>query len=763
MIWIAAALALFPSSGLHWEPLMEPGCGGAMTDIAISPHNPKLVLVAGDMLGVGRSTDLGDHWLPTFGLRSYECASFSFHPKYPNTVWVGTMGGPHVSHDGGQHWELKRNGMPTPSDWSYTAPIEQVLYDPTDAHRLLAIGGSSRNWDAWGGTPDWGAIWESRDDGEHWSKIGAINAEQAKTDHTGTGRNIVSAVFDLTSPNVIYAAVLNNGLWKSVDAGRHWNRVGEGIKGSNIRRLSVSRSNPKAIWASTGPNRAMDSGLYEPGGVFVSLDQGNTFQAKLAGLNQGVSDQYFLSAGYQGFATSETDPNFLAIGDEAWNTGVIYTSHDKGTSWKPVATKGNIGQPESRHNAQVAKVSTALFAGLGVNKIIVSPHNPKVLFAINSELIVRSTDGGVTWIDSASRPNGDGWTGRGYTGWCTRQIKFDPYTRDRSLLQAMDAGRAWLSTDGLRSWRYGAGFPTPWNCGVDSAWTKTGRAYACFGQFNSFGGIGVSQNGGKDWNVIAGPEHGLPTSGAQIDPTSIATDPQNPDHLWSVIGGELYESLNGAKSFSQVDAGSDLDCIVKAGNLCYVSGSRGVSVSRDGKSWASIGGPIPANQMVAMGNGDLLVVSKKGDRRGLWRYRKTKAQPGVWKRLLDESLISSLAVDPKDGRRLLITTAADPFMDLCPASGVWVSEDSGVSWSLQNDGLPMLRGSCAAFDPFSNSVVFGSYGRGFFRASWPISKSLIGTRSYTSTADDARFSEVLIRGGHSPLLIKNGSMTEGSN
>ncbi|PIW12913.1 MAG: hypothetical protein COW34_12515, partial [Armatimonadetes bacterium CG17_big_fil_post_rev_8_21_14_2_50_66_6] len=88
---------------LHWAPLYEPGCGGWITSVAVSPHDSKRVLVGGDVMGVGVSEDGGDSWQSTFGFRMWEINDFTFHPTDPKVIWVGTLGGPYVSTDGGRN------------------------------------------------------------------------------------------------------------------------------------------------------------------------------------------------------------------------------------------------------------------------------------------------------------------------------------------------------------------------------------------------------------------------------------------------------------------------------------------------------------------------------------------------------------------------------------------------------------------------------------------------------------------------------------
>lgn len=50
-----------------WRPLREPGGGGWITGVRVSPHDGRRVLLGGDMLGIRRSTDRGASWRPALG------------------------------------------------------------------------------------------------------------------------------------------------------------------------------------------------------------------------------------------------------------------------------------------------------------------------------------------------------------------------------------------------------------------------------------------------------------------------------------------------------------------------------------------------------------------------------------------------------------------------------------------------------------------------------------------------------------------------
>jgi len=72
-------------------------------------------------------------------------------------------------------------------------------------------------------------------------------------------------------------------------------------------------------------------------------------------------------------------------------------------------------------------------------------------------------------------------------------------------------------------------------------------------------------------------------------------------------------------------------------------------------------------------------------------------------------------VDPTNGDRIVISTDDDPYHDVSAASGVYLSEDGGVTWTQQNAGLAVLRGSVIAFVPWNpRQIIFGATGQGFW-------------------------------------------------
>ena len=133
-----------PEAGASWSHLSEPGFGAVVTALSIDPHDGNHLLVGGEMDGIFTSRDGGTTFQPALGLHDYEIGEFTWNIAHPNEVWVGTMGGPYVSRDGGGTWTAARVGFPNPEGFCYSAPIEKVAVDPANANHLIAFGGSQR-------------------------------------------------------------------------------------------------------------------------------------------------------------------------------------------------------------------------------------------------------------------------------------------------------------------------------------------------------------------------------------------------------------------------------------------------------------------------------------------------------------------------------------------------------------------------------------------------------------------------------------------
>ena len=726
---------------LVWQPLNEPGSGGAMTDLAVSPHDSKRLLLAGDMLGVGLSLNGGDTWLPTYGFKSYEIARFTWHPTDPNRVWVGTMSGPYLSRDGGVNWIEKRDGMGEKEWGRYSAPIEKVLFDPNDEKHLVAIGGSSRGWGA--GRRDganWGRIWESRDGGDSWKMLTILQTDGTTTnDPKVIGDNILWADFVGQSSTKLYAIGSQSGFLISNDSGKHWKQSNRGLPpmdagtggiwNSVIHRATVHPKNPEVLWV--GVNNYLPSGQTKrvPGGVYKSTDGGQTWKNSSQGLNLNQNQDPNLASRFKAIAIAPSQPNVLYANDMAWSTGVVYKSVDGGQNWMPIATRKNVGSngagsESDKARGQIFQVEAAMPSGLGMVGLEVDPNDANAAYGFATAYISRTLDGGVTWDDAtAFRPASKvGWRGRGYAGWVATNFSFNPYKQGESILQAMDSARSWLSRNDLQTWTSTWQNPGPYGGGYDASFTRDGRVYTTSGQGN-FDGVGRSLDGGQTFENLEGAKFGLPARGSSGRSYGIYALPDDSSRVWTTIGGKLYGSADGGDHWKVVFDKPGLQWLAGDPTMptrVYVSGDEGVYQSENGSDWTLTGGPKIAGRVTVDGLGRVYVASFKpapNANAGLWRADSTGKK---WIRLREDNMIAGVAVDPHDPNRVAIATSDQPFHDETRATGVWLSEDAGQTWRQEIEGLSMLRGAVVAFDPFdSERLIYGTEGRGFWITRWP--------------------------------------------
>ncbi len=681
---------------IQWSPLYEPGCGGWLTSVAISPHNPKHVLLGGDMLGIGLSTDGGDNWQSTFGLPSWEIADFTFHPASPHTVWVGTMSGPCVSNDGGRHWRLMRNGFPPVSDWHYSAPIQKVLIYPQDPQHLLAFGGSHRQWYS-PGKPMWGGVWESRDGGGTWKHLSTVSPDG----------NIVAVEPAGRTFRTFYVAVAGAGVFCSTDGGRTWEPRNNGLPHLQVMDIAVHPQRPEVLWAAMSNYQSSPGQPVLPGGIYRSTDGGKSWYPATDGLSTESSADPNFTARYEAIAVAPSNPAILLTADTAWDGSTLYRSTDGGRTWRAILRRQD--------------VDCAYPAGLGATVIEFAPHSADVAFVAGSEYALRTRDGGKTWSDvTAFRTKSGTWRGRGYSGLCCVNFRFNPHNPRHAVLLAMDHGNFCQSRDGLQSWTWGGDGMPLWGGGRDVAFGDAGGnvMFVTLGQSGNFEGIARTRDGGKTWTLLAGAQHGLPERYARAEVGGIYCTSAR--EVWAVVGGKLYHSEDGGDHWRVIHEGPGLTWITATSvpRTFTVCGESGVWRTRDGKRFEPIPGAPKPSTWVAVDprNPNRIYVTswRNAEQGGLWRY-----EGGKWTRLHKDRYIARVAICPSNPGRLAVATNDHPYHDVCFATGVWVSADGGRTWSQQNRGLPCLRGEVITFNPHDpQQLIFGSMGRGFFVGRW---------------------------------------------
>lgn len=345
--------------------------------------------------GVWKSVNGGTTWTTIFD--QYGAASIGavkIFQKNKNLIWVGTGeswarnsaawgDGVYKSTDGGATF--------TNVGLKDTYNIERIVTHPTNPD-IVYVSAVGNIWASVGSR----GLFKTIDGGKTWTKL----TEGVPTDRT-TGA--AGLVMDPVNPEILYASfwqryrqpwVLNSGgpnsgIFKSVNGGRTWSKLTNGLPPGDLGRigLAIARSNPKVLMAQVE----------------------HAFQPNCGGRGGGRG----------GAPAVAPDP---ACTDMTKLGAGIYRSEDAGASWK-----------------QVDRTSTRPFY---YSQIGISPLDDKYIFSflINYR---RSTDAGKTWT------NGGGGDG----GHCWHAMWYDPHNKGRYYI-ASDGGLNLTHDDGATSLRF---------------------------------------------------------------------------------------------------------------------------------------------------------------------------------------------------------------------------------------------------------------------------------------------------------------------
>ncbi|MGC1381520.1 MAG: hypothetical protein WA814_10930 [Candidatus Baltobacteraceae bacterium] len=314
-----------------------------------------------------------------------------------------------------------------------------------------------------------GGVWQSKDGGATWqpvfdkqqvSAIGAVAIDP-------TNENVVWAGTGEANPrnNVSYG----DGLYKSTDGGKTWNRVGlAGVW--SISRIAIDPRNPRHVVVGAFGDPFKDS---SDRGVYVTFDGGATWNKSLyLGPSSGASDvavdPHAPNVVYAGMWQFRRVPwNFTSGGP---NDG-LFKSTDGGRRWKrltgnglPAGLTGRIGLAiaPSRPDRVFALVEAkggilwrsddagahwTMTSGdtlvdqrpFYFTHIAVDPKNPNHVYAV-SEMLAESKDGGRKFSEIAKDVHVD-----------YHAIWIDP-TNPKRVIVGEDGGYA-LTTD-LKHWSF---------------------------------------------------------------------------------------------------------------------------------------------------------------------------------------------------------------------------------------------------------------------------------------------------------------------
>lgn len=101
----------------------------------------------------------------------------------------------------------------------------------------------------------------------------------------GMSGRITSIDAVIANPNIFYVGAASGGVWKTENSGHSWTPVFDEQPIQNIGAITIQQSNPSVVWVGTGEGNPRNS-LNLGGGIYKSLDAGKTW--KKMGLDKTI-------------------------------------------------------------------------------------------------------------------------------------------------------------------------------------------------------------------------------------------------------------------------------------------------------------------------------------------------------------------------------------------------------------------------------------------------------------------------------------------
>jgi photosystem II stability/assembly factor-like uncharacterized protein len=402
-------------AGGSWVGVFFPPESGGVSTLAVDPRDSGILYSGTRLLGVLKSVDSGDHWLPGQGLPFPGVTAIAVDPRNSRILYAIAPPAVAKSTDGGSTWKI----FP-----SAPAAATAIAVDPSD-DRIVYVAGD----DGDGRT----ALFRSDDGGLTWSPVlvpdpsGPITTISPSSSEPGTvwvagarlwktvdggahwtspTRAPVGGLLLLPGQSVLLAAGGGNRLSRSLDFGVTWSPAAEGLPSEPLLCLQ-EESRDGSLLAATASSifRSGDIGAswtlaqtLRPGTTSVALDPNQ--EAAIYTVEQQCED--FVGCSGSALASADGGATWTGIAGESRNRlGRIFLS--KATPRRIYAYGSLI--PLWFGLAPGPLDGNYLAPHLAV---VDDPTNSFHLLGVNGEGVFESLDGGPSWtlVDGSKPPPG---------------------------------------------------------------------------------------------------------------------------------------------------------------------------------------------------------------------------------------------------------------------------------------------------------------------------------------------------------------------
>jgi photosystem II stability/assembly factor-like uncharacterized protein len=252
-------------------------------------------------------------------LMSGRLADIAVHPTAPGIWYVAAgSGGVWKTTNAGTTWTPIFEDQP-----SYS--IGEITLDPTNPDVVWVGTGENVS----GRHVGWGdGVYRSRDAGRTWQRMGLPRSEhigRILVDPRDGNRVLVAA------EGPLWAAGGERGVYRSTDGGDTWTPVLQIDENTGVTDLELDPANPDVVYAAAYQRRRHVWGFLGGGpgsGLWKSVDNGKTWRQLKTGLPSG-------DIGKIGLAVTPADPSLVYATIEAGEEERgFYRSRDRGESWE---------------------------------------------------------------------------------------------------------------------------------------------------------------------------------------------------------------------------------------------------------------------------------------------------------------------------------------------------------------------------------------------------------------------------------------------
>lgn len=684
----AQAIEVNPEKVAEWidlgpAPISGAEYSGRISAIVCSPSDPNLYYATGADGGVWRTKDGGQNWIPlTDHMPTTAMGALAMDPNDESVLYAGTGEANYANHsryglgifksaDGGDSWQHLAESTFGGRTFS------RLIVSHANSQRVYAAVGRA------GGFPELAAakehpsasgpvgIFRSEDGGATWLHlISGIPGNLAATD----------LAMDPNDADVLYAAIgrifgsTANGIYKSIDGGDSWTKLGGGLPTGSLGRISlaIAPSDSNRVYTLiTNPSDSAGGGA-STRGAWRSNNAGSSWTSLNIGSMQATYGWYLSVVSVQ-----PTNANTVIMGGFS-----LQRSTTSGSSWS------SITPPHVDMHAVAWDANGRLVVG-------------------DDGGVHRSTNLGGSWT---SLNDGLG-TIQFYAGLSTHPTDADIVyggTQDNGTNRRNSGGNSWSQV-----------------FGGDGGWTQVDRSNGnrVFAEFQGTANLYRSTNGGSSFSY-SGSGISAWDRNAFLPPYLI--DPTNSNRMF--YGTQrVYRSLDGGNNWSALSGDLDngagairaLALAPSNTNVLYAAtndGNLAVSIN-GGFNFTTIESSRPGwprvTREIYVDPSDAGVAYLATAAFGTDQVRRTQDFGQAWE-VLDGNL-------PELPVNVVVAEAGVPSAAIFAGTdaGLYWSKNDGVTWSKYGAGLPNTPVIDIHLEPQRNRIVVGTQGRGAWAIEYP--------------------------------------------